>query len=49
MSKGIKGKTSIGDMHILEVNQQAKQMDDFAMAIKKKTYTGSGVKWEGRT
>lgn len=30
----IKGKTSSGDMHIKNVNQQANQMDDFAIAIK---------------
>ncbi len=31
---GIKGKTSNGKMDFPEVNQQARQMDDFAMAIK---------------
>lgn len=31
---GIKGKTSEGEMNFPEVNQQAKQMDDFALAIK---------------
>ena len=32
--KGIKGKTSDGKMDFPQVNQQAKQMDDFAQAIK---------------
>lgn len=32
--KGIKGKTSKGEMNFPQVNQQAKQMDDFALAIK---------------
>ena len=32
--KGIKGKTSEGQMEHEEVNQQALQMDDFALAIK---------------
>jgi predicted dehydrogenase len=32
--KGIKGETSQGKMNFPEVNQQAKQMDDFAQAIK---------------
>jgi predicted dehydrogenase len=31
---GIKGKTSKGKMDFPEINQQAKQMDDFAIAIK---------------
>jgi predicted dehydrogenase len=31
--RGIKGKTSDGDMNFPEVYQQAKQMDDFADAI----------------
>lgn len=31
--KGIKGKTSNGKMNFPEVNQQAKQMDDFALAV----------------
>ena len=31
---GIKGKTSQGEMKFPEVNQQAHQMDDFALAIK---------------
>jgi predicted dehydrogenase len=31
--KGIKGETSNGKMDFPEINQQAKQMDDFAMAI----------------
>jgi predicted dehydrogenase len=31
---GNKGKTSKGEMDFPEVNQQAKQMDDFALAIK---------------
>lgn len=32
--EGLKGKTSKGEMNIPQVNQQAKQMDDFALAIK---------------
>jgi predicted dehydrogenase len=32
--EGIKGNTSSGKMKFEEVNQQAKQMDDFALAIK---------------
>jgi len=32
--KGIKGETSTGKMDLPEVNQQARQMDDFALAIK---------------
>ena len=32
--RGIKGKTSKGTMNFPEVNQQAVQMDDFALAIK---------------
>lgn len=32
--KGLKGKTSAGKMKFPEINQQAKQMDDFALAIK---------------
>jgi predicted dehydrogenase len=32
--KGIKGKTSQGEMQFPQVNQQAKQMDDFALAVK---------------
>lgn len=31
---GIKGKTSKGDMKFPQVNQQAKQMDDFALAVR---------------
>jgi predicted dehydrogenase len=31
--EGIKGKTSDGKMNFPEINQQAKQMDDFALAI----------------
>jgi predicted dehydrogenase len=31
---GLKGKTSAGKMDLPEINQQAKQMDDFAQAIK---------------
>ncbi|MBL7698997.1 MAG: Gfo/Idh/MocA family oxidoreductase [Chitinophagaceae bacterium] len=31
---GIKGKTSQGDMKFPQVNQQARQMDDFALAIR---------------
>ncbi len=31
---GIKGKTSDGKMNLPNVNQQARQMDDFALAIK---------------
>jgi predicted dehydrogenase len=37
--KGIKGKTSEREMEFPEVNQQAKQMDDFALAIKEKRPT----------
>ena len=33
---GLKGKTSLGVMDIPNVNQQARQMDDFAMAITSK-------------
>ena len=36
---GIDGKTSKGDMSIPNVNQQARQMDDFALAIKNKRPT----------
>lgn len=32
--EGIKGKTSKGDMKLPQVNQQARQMDDFAIAIR---------------
>lgn len=32
--EGLKGKTSKGEMNFPEINQQAKQMDDFALAIK---------------
>lgn len=32
--EGLKGKTSNGKMDFPQVNQQAKQMDDFALAIK---------------
>jgi predicted dehydrogenase len=31
---GIKGKTSAGEMNFPQVNQQARQMDDFALCIK---------------
>jgi len=31
---GLKGHTSNGDMNFPKINQQAKQMDDFALAIK---------------
>jgi predicted dehydrogenase len=31
---GIKGKTSEGDINLPQVNQQAKQMDDFALAVQ---------------
>lgn len=31
---GLKGKTSEGKMKFPEINQQAKQMDDFALAVK---------------
>ncbi len=34
--KGIKGKTSNGDMKFPQVVQQARQMDDFALAIREK-------------
>jgi predicted dehydrogenase len=33
--EGIKGKTSVGKMKLPEVNQQALQMDDFALCIQK--------------
>jgi predicted dehydrogenase len=36
---GIDGKTSKGDMNLPNVNQQARQMDDFAEAIKNKRST----------
>lgn len=36
---GIKGRTSDGEMNIPNVNQQARQMDDFALAIKDKRPT----------
>lgn len=32
--RGIRGKTSAGEMNFPEVNQQARQMDDFALAIQ---------------
>jgi predicted dehydrogenase len=32
--KGVKGKTSNGDISFPQVNQQALQMDDFALSIK---------------
>lgn len=31
---GLKGKTSNGEMNFPQINQQARQMDDFALAIK---------------
>lgn len=34
--EGIKGETFEGKMHFDQVNQQARQMDDFALAIKNK-------------
>jgi predicted dehydrogenase len=34
--RGIKGKTSDGEMDLPQVNQQANQMDDFALAIMNK-------------
>jgi predicted dehydrogenase len=34
--KGLKGKTSQGEMDFPEVNQQAVQMDDFAICLKNK-------------
>ena len=37
--RDIKGKTSDGKIKMKEVNQQARQMDDFAMAIKHKRTT----------
>ena len=37
--EGIRGKTSQGNMNFPEVNQQARQMDDFALAIKDKRPT----------
>jgi predicted dehydrogenase len=32
--EGLKGKTSEGEMNFPQVNQQARQMDDFALAVK---------------
>jgi predicted dehydrogenase len=32
--KGLKGRTSHGEMHFPEMNQQAAQMDDFAICLK---------------
>lgn len=37
--EGIEGKTSEGRMNIPNVKQQAKQMDDFALAVKEKRPT----------
>jgi predicted dehydrogenase len=37
--RGIKGRTSDGDMNFPGVNQQARQMDDFAIAVKNKRPT----------
>jgi predicted dehydrogenase len=37
--RGLKGKTSKGEMNFKGVNQQARQMDDFAMAVKDKRPT----------
>ncbi len=37
--RGLKGKTSEGEMNFEGVNQQARQMDDFALAIKDKRPT----------
>lgn len=33
--KGIRGKTNKGELNLLQVNQQARQMDDFAQCVKK--------------
>lgn len=33
--KGIKGKNDKGELNLTEVNQQARQMDDFALCVKK--------------
>jgi predicted dehydrogenase len=46
---GLKGKTSNGKMDIKPINQQAAQMDDFALAIIDKRTHLFLVKWEGRT
>lgn len=32
--QGVKGKTSNGELNFPQVNQQARQMDDFALCIK---------------
>jgi predicted dehydrogenase len=32
--RGIRGRTSEGEMNLESVNQQARQMDDFALAIQ---------------
>jgi predicted dehydrogenase len=37
--RGIKGRTSNGEMKFEQVNQQARQMDDFALAIKNNRLT----------
>ena len=37
--QGIKGETSDGKMNLPKVNQQANQMDDFALAIMNKRST----------
>jgi predicted dehydrogenase len=37
--RGLKGRTSEGEMDLPHVNQQARQMDDFAKAIKEKRPT----------
>ena len=37
--RGIRGRTSSGEMQFEPVNQQARQMDDFALAIKNNRLT----------
>ncbi|HEV7333407.1 MAG TPA: Gfo/Idh/MocA family oxidoreductase [Flavisolibacter sp.] len=37
--RGLKGKTAEGEMNLPEVNQQAAQMDDFALCIKERRPT----------
>ena len=34
MYEGLKGKSNKGELHLPEVNQQAQQMDDFALCVK---------------
>ena len=45
--RGLKGKTDEGEMELPEVNQQAAQMDDFALCIKEGRPTSVGGE-EGR-